>query len=348
MKFKTRNSHNSIVFLGIIYSITFIIFLFGFSQNNRPTKIDFIYSFCFLATVIPPSIINLYLLIPSFLKKEKHLIYTSLFILTTLSFSQLNIWFFDSFIDFIFPSYYFISYHSNTELIFIFSFFLIITALIRLSEEWIYLNYQKNENLKLEKQQIQLQLNSLKSQINPHFLFNSLNVIYSLALEKKEETTKAIIQLSDILRYVIYDSNTKKVKLKDEILLLKNYIEFQKLRHPKSAKINLEAQKTNESIEIYPMLLLPLVENSFKHGFHDTNEHLKINININYSKGELFFLIENNYDKEMNIKKIEHSGIGLKNIKKNLELVYPKKHYFETSKTDKLFTVSLKINYNEN
>ena len=220
------NNHHALLFNSVLWFCSFTILLFIFSEDNSPKKIDFIYTGSFLATIIVPVLFNLYILIPLFLKTEKYLLFVITFLLTIIVFTQLNIWFFDYFIDYLFPDYFFISYHSNSKLITIFSIFLLGTTLIKLSIDWFYFNKHENLELKLKNQQIEMQLSLLRSQINPHFLFNSLNVIYALALEKKEETKDAIVQLSDILRYVIYDSNTQRVSLKDEIELLKNYIAF--------------------------------------------------------------------------------------------------------------------------
>jgi sensor histidine kinase YesM len=225
------NFRSTIVFNLVLWICSFVLFLFVFTEDGQPHTIDYIYTGSFLATIIVPVLINFYVLIPTLLKREKYLFYVMTFIINILVFAQFNIWFFEHFIDYIFTDYYFISYHSNTTLFTIFSMFLIVTTLIKLSVDWFYFNSYENRELKIKNQQIQAQLSSLRSQINPHFLFNSLNVIYALALEKKEETKDAIVQLSDILRYVIYDSNTEQVTLKDEITLLKNYIEFQQFRH---------------------------------------------------------------------------------------------------------------------
>jgi len=337
------NGHNALLFNSVLWFCTFIILLFLFSEDFNPRKIDFIYTSSFLATIIIPVIFNLYILIPIFLKREKYLLFVILFISNIIVFTQINIWFFSYIIDYIFPDYYFISYHSSIKLILIFSIFLIGTTLIKLSEDWIYFNSIENKKLKFEKQQIETQLTALRSQINPHFLFNSLNVIFALALEKKEETTKAIVQLSDILRYVIYDSNTEKVFLKDEIILLKNYIEFQKFRHQVSDKIKFTHTIIDENFLIYPMLLLPLLENSFKHGIKGDIENTFINLNILQNNDGFHFFIENNYSENLLHSDKEHSGLGFKNIKKNLEIVYPNKHLFEISKIKTKIMVSLEI-----
>lgn len=337
------NNHNPFLFNGVLWMCSFAILLFVFSENSSPKKIDYIYTSSFLVTIIIPVLLNLYIFIPYLLKRERYFLFLIAFISTIIVFTQLNIWFFSYIIDYIFPDYYFISYHSSTKLITLFSIFLIGTTFIKLSEDWIYFNRQENKKLKFENQQIQTQLSALRSQINPHFLFNSLNVIFALALEKKEETTKAIVQLSDILRYVIYDSNTERVSLKNEIILLNNYIEFQKFRHQVADKIKFTHNIINDNYLIYPMLLLPLIENSFKHGIKGDIENTFINLNITQDNYEFHFYIENNFDKNLVTLDKENSGLGIENIQKNLQIVYPGSHLFEITKTETTFMVSLKL-----
>ena len=137
--------------------------------------------------------------------------------------------------------------------------------------------------MKIQNQHIQTQLSALRAQINPHFLFNSLNVIYAMALEKKENITKAIVELSDVLRYVIYDSDTDRVTLKDELQLIQNYIAFQKYRGHYENKVIININIESDNFKIYPMLLLPLLENAYKYGFsgNDTSENIEIQLIIN-------------------------------------------------------------------
>lgn len=340
--FSKMNNHNPWIFNSILWLISFTILLFSFTKK-APLKIDYIYTCCFLITVIVPCLINLYLLIPIYLKREKYLIYVTSFLFVLFVFSQLNILFFNHIIDFIFPEYYFISYHSRIGLIIIFSVFLIVTTLIKLSEDWFYYNKNQNKVLKLKNLQIENQLSNLKSQINPHFLFNSLNVIYALAIESKEETKDAIIQLSDILRYVIYDSNTKHVSLKDELILIHNYINFQNLRQHESTEISFNETIQNINYKIHPMLLLPLVENSYKHGIENNLKNSFLHINIVQSNYDFHFTIENSYQKYLNEEQDEFSGLGLANIKENLNIIYPNNHKLNIIKTENTFSVSLKI-----
>jgi LytS/YehU family sensor histidine kinase len=221
-----------------------------------------------------------------------------------------------------------------------------VTTLIKLSVDWFYFNSHENRELKIRNQHIQTQLSALRSQINPHFLFNSLNVIYALAIENKAETKDAIVQLSDILRYVIYDSNTERIALKDEVTLLKNYIEFQQFRHQQTENITFNCTIDDENYAIHPMLLLPLVENSFKYGIKGDINNTFIRINLTQQHDEFSFDIENNYNEQL-LETNGHSGLGLENIKKNLEIVYPNNHGFNISKTKDTFRVTLKLYNNE-
>ncbi len=332
----------ALLFNGVLWFITFVILLLIFSEDNSPKKIDYVYTCSFLTTIIIPVLLNFYIFIPLLLKKEKYILYVIAFAINIIAFTQLNIWFFDFFIDFVFPEYYFVSYHSNIKLILLFSVFLVITTLVKLSVDWFYFNKQENAELKLKNQKIEMQLALLRSQINPHFLFNSLNVIYALAIGKKEETKDAIVQLSDILRYVIYDSNTTRVSLKDEITLLKNYIEFQQFRYLDTGNVSFNFLISNNDYQIYPMLLLPLVENSFKYGIKGDINNTFINISLTQKDNLFNFCIENNFS-ENEIESNGYSGLGNENLKKNLEIVYPNQYEFKISKKENTFTVNLKI-----
>lgn len=341
--FKRTNFHNKVFFNALLWSCSFIILLFLFSGSSSPSKIDYIYTSSFIFTLVIPVYINLYCLLPKYLKKEKYLLFSILFVINLIVFAQLNPWFFTFLVNTFFNDYYFISYHNNIEIYFIFSVFFILSVLIKLAEDWVHLNQLENKTLKIEKQQIENQLYYLKGQINPHFLFNSLNVLYSLAIDEKKEITNAILQLSDILRYVIYDVNTDKITIKKEIELLKNYIEFEKNRHVNNAKITFDFS-IDEDEEIYPMLLLPLLENSFKHGLKSGVQNPYIEIILTSKNKKLDFIISNNFKEIKNYNKTENHGIGLKNIQENLAIIYPDKHLFVVTNNNPIFSVQLTLN----
>ena len=340
---KKLNNHRPLLFNLGLWLFSFVVLLFIFSKGLKPIKLDYIYTLTFLLAVAIPVLINLYILVLTLLKKEKYILYILAFAVNLLVFSQLHSLLFEPFIDKLFPNYFFVSYHSETRLIIIYSIFLIGTTLIKLSEDWFYYNENENRLLKEQNELIQLQLSSLRSQINPHFLFNSLNVIYALSVQNKKGIQDAIVQLSDILRYVIYDSNTERVSINEEVQLLKNYIEFQKFRVHGFKNIDFKIDVDNESFKIYPMLLLPLVENCFKHGIKGNLEDTFINIELEQKGNKFTFNIENNSFKEDTVNK-DSSGVGLENVSKNLEIVYPNSHTFSTDNKNGVFTVQLTIN----
>jgi hypothetical protein len=336
------NAHHIGVFNTLLWGCSFLLLLFLFSGRTSPERIDYIYTICFITTLIVPVSINLYFLIPSYLKKEKNVIFLVLFVLNLVVFSELNPLFFEFIINTFFNDYYFISYHNDLEIYFIFFLFFILSTLIKLGEDWVYLNQVENKVLKAQKQEIEHQLYSLKGQINPHFLFNSLNVLYSLAIDKKEDLTNAILQLSDILRYVLYDIEADKIPLSKEIELIKNFIAFEKNRQIKNSKITFD-YKVDEQKEIYPMLFLPLIENSFKHGLKSGVQNPYVNIDLTEEDNTVLFCVSNNFTPPISTEKRTDKGIGLKNIKENLSIIYPEKHAFKTEVKGNIYTIKLAI-----
>ncbi|MBO6632878.1 MAG: histidine kinase [Psychroserpens sp.] len=263
--------------------------------------------------------------------------------LNLILFANISLWIFQPALDKLFPGYFFISYVSNSNLYLVFSIFLIGTTLLKLAEDWFYFNRSENIQLRSKNLQVETQLSSLRAQINPHFLFNALNVVYALALEQKEQTTKAIVQLSDILRYVIYDSDVDRVTLEDEINLLQNYIQFQNHRINTENKIEFDIDVENKRFTLYPMLLLPLLENSFKYGISTTESSGPIKMKI-YQKDKHFqFQIKNDKLDTKNTIDEAHSGVGLTNLKNNLNLVYPDKHKLLISDNNHFFEVTVDI-----
>ncbi len=207
-----------------------------------------------------------------------------------------------------------------------------------------YSSAAKNEELKNRILEAQLKLKEqelqyLKMQIHPHFLFNTLNTIYGLSLAKNEQTPEMILQLSELLDYILYQTKKPLVKLQDEINHIKNYIDLEKKRFHDNLKISMEIDPVPDSLEIAPMLLLPLVENSFKHG-KDEQGNLVIDLRLKLNDSMLIFEISNS--KEANKANAESQGIGLQNIKRRLELIYPD-FELDTQNNPKHFRAYLKI-----
>ncbi|MFO7658143.1 MAG: histidine kinase [Bacteroidales bacterium] len=215
--------------------------------------------------------------------------------------------------------------------------------MLKFTSEWFSQEDAKFKLSKIEREKVEIELRALRAQVNPHFLFNSLNVLYSLALKNAKETPETIIKLSDILRYVIYDSNKEKVSIKSEVELINNYLSLQEHRIDKTSIINFDTEIQND-LKIAPMLFLPLVENSFKHGIKGDISNTFVNIKIKTKNKTVHFEIENNKGTSDNHDQNRDSGIGLTNIKKRLKLLYPDKHALTIKDDEHKFKVSLKIN----
>ena len=341
---RKKNYHRPLLFNGVLWILAFVIFLFIFSKGHKPILIDYIYTGMYLFFLVIPVSFNFYVLIPRLLRRERYVLYFSMITLSCLGFSAFAEYGLSLVLNISFPDFYFISYPSKFDHLIIYSITIFATTLLKLAEDWFSFNTKQNQLLKLEKNQVLGQLTALRSQINPHFLFNSLNVIYSLALEKNDKITDSILQLSDILRYVIYDSNVERVTIAEEIDVIEKYIEFQRYRHQLKDVISLHITVEDQDYKIYPMLLLPFVENSFKHGMTQNNEDaFFISITIGQSNKNFELEVRNNFEKHTSKKSMESSGIGIENIKNNLQLVYPNKHELEISVQDDLYLVKLKI-----
>lgn len=334
---------NSFVQHTLLWGLSFYILLNIFGGSSSFQKIDFIYTAIFMVTLMIPVELNLFLLIPHLLNRKKYVIYALLLVSGLLLFSLFNQFLFNSMIDFFLPGYYFISYYSYLDILKFFLIFLVITSLLHLSKEWFELNESRQHMILLEKEKIDAELKALSNQVNPHFLFNSLNVLYSLAIKNEKETPEAIIRLSDILRYVIYESNRETVDLSAEVNLIDNFIELQQFRISPDANIQFEQKIEDEKFQIAPMMLLPLVENSYKHGIKGEVGKTYINMKLIQKGNEIEFLIENNIGQSSEPDENQSGGVGLKNILSRLELIYPKSFTFEIRDEEDVFGVKLKI-----
>ncbi|MGB0525414.1 MAG: sensor histidine kinase [Flammeovirgaceae bacterium] len=199
-----------------------------------------------------------------------------------------------------------------------------------LIQDW---SKQEREKESLAKEKVVSELSYLKSQINPHFLFNSLNSIYYLASLRSEDTQKAVLMLSDLMRYVLYESATNKIELNKEIGYLENYIELQKLRISTKKNVTVHFSKHGEfhPYSIEPLLIIPFVENAFKHGISYKFPSYII-INLIVEQNELKVTVANSKHPMQHVKPTkEQGGIGLPNVQKRLHLLYPKKHQLHIS-----------------
>lgn len=206
---------------------------------------------------------------------------------------------------------------------------------------WLIWKIRSLLQLKHEKEKTELL--HLKSQVNPHFFFNTLNNLYALVGKDSEKARYMILKLSDMMRYSIYEGKKDWVNLEQEIEYLRNYIELHKMRYHKKIDISFTVDIQEEGYQIMPLLFLILLENAFKHGAEKLKEDAYIRINMIANRKVLNFLIENNYDEESPEAEEKEEGIGLKNLKRRLELAYPKKHFLTISKAGGIYKTQLSI-----
>lgn len=203
---------------------------------------------------------------------------------------------------------------------------------------------QKELAQEIIKKKLETELQFLKAQTNPHFLFNTLNNIYALARKKSDHTADVVMKLSKLLRFMLYESQKKTVSLADEIQVVVDYIELEKIRYNEKLEINFTRAVDNELQPIAPLILLPFVENAFKHGISENRFNSYIRISLELKNEELSFLCKNSKAEEAT--KSETDTIGLGNIRRQLELLYPD-HLLEIKNEKSYFTVLLKINLAE-
>ncbi len=202
---------------------------------------------------------------------------------------------------------------------------------------WFYEQWKWLKNLKAEKSQAELSL--LRTQINPHFFFNTLNNLYALTVTNSKQAPEVILKLSDMMRYTIYEGEKESVTIKDEIEYLKNYIELHKIRYRKLVEITFNHTINNE-LTIAPLLFIILLENAFKHGIETLTENAYIHINLYEVNDYICFIVENNFDsKEIN----KSTGIGLKNLERRLSLLYKEQHNLSINKTENTYKTILKV-----
>lgn len=211
---------------------------------------------------------------------------------------------------------------------------------LKITKEWFRNEHMKKE---VESEKLSAELALMKSQINPHFLFNTLNNIRSLVRKNSPKSDAAIIKLSQLMRYMLDDAANEYVPLTKEIEYLQNYIDLQRLRLPEEVDISFEIIKNNDRHLVPPMLFIPFVENAFKHGVSYL-EDSKVAIKLVIEDRSLFFSVYNNMNvRNEEQKKIKGGGFGLKNIKKRLEILYPGQHELKIKSGKGLYQVDLTI-----
>ena len=216
------------------------------------------------------------------------------------------------------------------------------SAMFKIYVEWNN-TFKRQKEAETEKKISEL--NFLKAQLNPHFFFNSLNTIFSLAIQKSDKTSVAVLNLSDLMRYMLYETDKEKVLLQEEILYIENYIELQKLRLTSNNKITFTVEGNPAGILIPPLLFICFVENSFKHGINPATDN-EIIVKFTILHNELRMFVVNDINKQAKVD--ESSGLGIDNTVKRIELYYPGKNTLNTYIENDKFYVELTLKLSEN
>jgi LytS/YehU family sensor histidine kinase len=208
------------------------------------------------------------------------------------------------------------------------------------------LKEQSLSHKEIQEIKLKTELKLLRSQINPHFLFNALNNIYALCYMKSDRAPMSILKLSNMLRYVIDDCASENVPIKSEIEYIKNYIDFQKMKSAEEMNVHFNYGELNPTIQIAPMLFIPFVENSFKYSMIEEFQNAKIEIELlSEADGKLKFLITNTIPPVSKVK--PGVGTGISNVKQRLKIIYPEKHQLIISESENNYQVTLTIDTND-
>ncbi|MBO6794744.1 MAG: histidine kinase [Balneolaceae bacterium] len=340
---RTKSRLNHLIQHGLFWVISFFVLLRVMDQDGETTILDVIYTSLFHIHLIAFVSFNVFLLIPKHLEKGKYWVYgiTSLFLfffafhLYHLTFSSISDW--------VFPDFYFVAVYNPLETFGILLIYYVISTLLVLSKSWFEALELKKENAELKELNSTNELKALRAQISPHFLFNSLNTIYGLSIKKAPETPERILSLSQILRYNLEQSNDELANLSDEIDYLKEYIKLQKVRLDHSDQLRMVLMGKISDQKIPALMLIEFLENALKHGnIQQKGAFVILKITVESNSFEM--VCSNSIDKKDD-GKLNTTGVGLSNIRKRLDLLYPKRHQLEISENDHEFEVTLRISY---
>lgn len=302
------------------------------SENRAFIQLNF-YSYCFWIGVF---YLNVYWLIPRFFYARKYNLYAAALLAAFAIGMAVHTILFKSLISTI-------SFSLGGSILFNMPAFLMIIAASLAFRMMADRNANEKLQLNIKQENMKTELSFLRSQISPHFVFNVLNNIVSLVRLKSDDAEPTVMKLSGLMQYMLYETDEEKVLLRDEANYLQSYIDLQQQRFGKKVRVHSQITLENEWLEIEPMLLIPFVENAFKHGVGMINEpEINIQLSVN-TNSELRFHVQNKMDPDSKETKDKTSGIGLANVQRRLKLLYGVKHNLLIKKENNTFEISLTI-----
>lgn len=335
-------AQNRLVQHGLFWALSLYVLFKLFNLNENLAWTDWIYTLLFHISLATLVYINTLVLIPHLLRRNWYILFILCSATLVVGAVLLNQITFTSLADWIFPGYYFISYYEFRDIVQFMAAYWAISTSLKLSKSWFLITEKEKQIQRLEQQKTNAELTALKAQLNPHFLFNSLNNIYSLALYQDEKTPDALLQLSQCLRYVLYDCTTTQIELQKELTFLQYFMDLQALRSESSLETELVVNGQADQQNISPLLFLPLLENAYKHAKPNLSGEHFIQVNCQIQAQNVSFEIQNSIPEQMPAPQAA-SGVGIENLKKRLELLYPQNHLLKLNRSDVLFQVKLEV-----
>jgi sensor histidine kinase YesM len=295
-----------------------------------------LYCIVYMPFLMAPVYLNYFLLLPGYFLRRKFAVYFLLIFASVIASSFLVCIVEDFFLRPAHPEWLYSKQHLFSRV----PYLLVFNFIIHFS--FLFEEVQRKQRLEseLKKANAETELKWLKAQVNPHFLFNTLNNIYSLAYVQSNETAPAVMKLSELMRYMLEESNAEKIPVEKEAAYLQNYIQLQTLKKRYADKIFADVQLQNPSLMIEPMLLINFVENAFKHSNLE-EEGAWVKMKLHTNENQLNFSVENTFGASG--AKDKTTGIGLENVKQRLQLLYPQQHILNINSTSNMHSVYLTI-----
>lgn len=328
----------------LFWACSFYILLHFFALEEDLSDIDYVYTLLFHISLVFGVYLNIEILIRYLLKKEKYALYLLSIVGLWLIIAYANEFTFNHLSDWIAPDYLFISAYAIEDLLKFSFVYLAITTLLKLSKSWFAVLETQKELEKVKREQVESELSALKSNINPHFLFNNLTSLYGLARKKADETPDYILKLSELMRYMIYETQDKFVLLEKEINYITNYLDLQKLRCQSDTSIQYSVIGEIKSQQIAPFLLIPFIENCFKHGGMNQSDSNFIDMNIQIESDCIKMNLKNSIPTKPNKQINNEGGFGIENVKERLNALYQNKHKLNLELKTEQFNVELNLN----
>ena len=327
----------------VFWVLCYFIFVQVFKTGASAEKIDYIYAALFHVFLLSAVYLNLFLVLPKYATSRRWVLFTLSVGFIICLFSWLNFSFFQSWSKYILPDYFFISYFSWPEVCLFFVIYIGISSLLKFSKSWFAVNELHRQLLQTEKEKVQIELQALKSQVNPHFFFNTLNGIYSMTLDKDARLPETVLQLSHLMRYFLYESSEETVPLEKEWQVAEDYIALQRIRSGETLHIEKQVEGEIQQQRIAPLVLITFLENAFKHGAKGNTGPSSIKLHLKVRGNLITFRIENTRGLVDAIDPNAYKGVGLKNVQRRLELLYPGRHVLDITETSDWFIVTLHL-----